>query len=100
MDIDQIIVAVGAVCAAIVALGGAISVIRKWVSPVLSIMDSVEKLKERLDSVEENDRDTREGIGVVCRCLLALMDNAITGNSVDNIKNARREMQEYLIRRP
>ncbi len=99
MNVNEIIMALGVVCAAIIALGGAVNVLRRWVAPIASIKENVDKLKERLDCVEQNDSDTREGIGVVCRCLLALMDNAITGNSVENIKCARKEMQEYLTKR-
>ncbi len=99
MGINEVVVAIGTACAAVVAIGGAASVIKKWVSPIMTMADSIHKLKERISALEENQCDTREGIGVLCRCLLSLLDNAVTGNSIENIKGARKEMQEYLIKR-
>ena len=88
MDINQVIATVGVLCAFIIALGGAASVIRKWVSPMATMKEDIAKLKE-------SDVDTKEGIGVICRCLLALMD-CISDNNAEGVKPAKKEMQDYL----
>ncbi len=92
MDINQVILAVGVVCAAVVMVGAAASVIKRWAVPFVSMQERVAKL-------EISHETTEEGVEVLCRCMLALMDNAVTGNSVDKIKQARDDMQHYLISR-
>lgn len=32
-----------------------------------------------------------------CRCLLVLIDHEITGNSVENLKSMKRELQNFLV---
>jgi hypothetical protein len=75
-----------------VLVGGAVGVLRRWIAPFV-------KTQERLQDLETSHRKTEEGIGVLCKCMLALMDNSITGNSIEQIKNARDEMRNYLISR-
>ena len=86
MDVNQIILAIGAICSAIILVGGAIAVVGKWVKPLSTMKDDICKLKE-------SDENTKEGIGVICRCLLALME--CYGDKPE-IKLARKEMQDYL----
>ena len=88
MDINQTIQTLGWVCGAIIALGGAISVIGKWWKPVARMQDDIKELKE-------NDEQTREGVGVICRCILALMD-CVAKDNPEGVKHARKEMQDYL----
>ncbi len=92
MGIDNIILVIGAVCGAVIIAGGAASVIRGWISPLLN-------MQERLQKLEYSREQTEKGVEVLCKCMLALMDNAITGDSVSIIKSARDEMQDYLISR-
>lgn len=92
MDLNQIILVIGAICGALVVAGGAASVIHRWATPFLGVQERVQKL-------ETSHETTRDGVEVLCKCMLALMDNAITGNSVDKIKEAREEMQSHLISR-
>ena len=92
MGIDHIILVVGAICGAVIVTGAAASVIRRWITPILN-------MQERLHKLENSREQTEEGVEVLCKCMLALMDNAITGDSVSTIKFARDEMQSYLISR-
>ena len=38
-------------------------------------------------------------VNAMCATMLALLDHSITGNSVDKLKKAREEMQEFIIHR-
>ncbi len=92
LDINQVILVIGAICGAVIVAGGAAGVIKRWITPILNI-------QERLQKLEVSREETEKGVEVLCKCMLALMDNAITGNSVATIKSARDEMQRYLISR-
>lgn len=92
MDINQIVVALGAVCGSIVVVGAAISVIKRFAAPFSGVQERVAKL-------EISHQTTKAGVKVLCKCMLAMMDNAVTGDSVDKIIEARDEMQQYLISR-
>ena len=48
--------------------------------------------KTRIDNITE-------GNGVMQKALLALLSNAIDGNNINEMKDARSELQEYLIER-
>jgi len=92
MDINQIIAVVGAICSAVIIVGAAAAVIRRWASPFVS-------MQERVSKLETSHETTNNGVEVLCKCMLALMDNAVTGDSVDKIREARDEMQSFLISR-
>lgn len=92
MDINQIILVIGAVCGAVIVVGGAASVVRRWLKPFLEI-------QERVQNLENSREKTEEGVEVLCKCMLALMDNALTGDNALTIRSARDEMQNYLIAR-
>lgn len=97
-----------AICGMIAAIGGAAAIITKVFAPV-------KELKRRigeLESLHKNDqqgnlnrfeKDLKE-IGLleesnrhICQCMVALMDHEITGNSIERLKNARDELNRFLI---
>ena len=104
---NQIVITVEGVlwfCGAIVAIGGATAVISRWFSPF-------RKLSERVDALETNftalksyqNADHKElqkietGTEKICKCVLAITDHELTGNSVDKLRKAKDEMQDFLI---
>lgn len=54
---------------------------------------------KRLTELEERQEETDEAMKVLMNSMLALMSHAIDGNNTDELRKARNEMQEYLIRR-
>lgn len=48
--------------------------------------------KERLDAIEAGNRVTQ-------RAILALLSHGIDGNDVDEMKTAKKELEEYLIKK-
>lgn len=98
------------ICGMIVALGGAAAVIGKLFAPFKAInarLDALEKRhtadqednEKRLKSDLEVLHQQEETLQHLCQCVLAQMDNAITGNSIDRLKRAREEMNKHLIER-
>lgn len=97
-------------CGMIVALGGAAAVISKLFAPIRAIEGRLDALEKRHNADQEeneirlkNDLEVlhqqEETLQKLCQCVLAQMDNAITGNSIDRLKRAREEMNTHLIER-
>lgn len=68
-----------------------------------------EKLKEhdgkldkdfqRINDLEKKQAETEEALQILMRSMLALMTHSIDGNNTEELKKARDDMHEYLIRR-
>ena len=54
---------------------------------------------EKLDSDNKRIASLEKGNKVVCRALIAMLSHEINGNSVDKLKDAMTELQDYLIER-
>lgn len=53
----------------------------------------------RLNELERKANETDEALQIIMKSMLALMSHSIDGNHTDELKKARDDMQEYLIRR-
>lgn len=53
----------------------------------------------RLNELEKKAQETEEALQILMKSMLALMSHSIDGNHTDELKKARDDMQEYLIRR-
>lgn len=96
MEINGILVALGAVCSAIVLVGGAISIVKGWVRPVMAIKDNVEKLTKHIEELEKSNKEMKEAFCVITESLFVLLLHAETGNSTGEIKEQRMKLQQYL----
>ncbi len=109
------------VCGAIITLGGATAVIARWLAPYKELKKKVGKneaecakiegLKKELSEIrteferiqrnQKSDHTEIEkietGIEKICKCTLALTDHELTGNSVDRLRAAKDEMNDFLI---
>lgn len=99
----------------IVALGGAVAVLAKVVRPFKAMKQTLADKADKADfdalkaeftqlkSYQDTDhgklKDLEKGNEVICKCLLALTDHELTNNSVDKLKAAKDEMQNYLIKK-
>ena len=97
-----------AVASAIVLLSNAIEKIVKWVksakAPEQRQEKEIKEIKERLDKVErkvDNDKiqiaDIREGNHAITKGVLALLEHGINGNNIQQMKDAKHDVEEYLI---
>lgn len=100
----------------IITLGGVITYISKVIKPIAKASDLIKKHDERLDKIEadmkeikdknheerlkklESDmKEIKEMQKMICKCELVLMEHEITGNSIEKLKDAKSEMQTFLI---
>lgn len=98
-ELQTFIVVTLSICGGITCIGAAISTIRKWLKPQSDINKQVENHenwlkgdKERLDKMENDNK-------MVMKCLLTIIDHQITGNGINNMKQTKVELQQYLVER-
>lgn len=96
------------IAAFITTIGGAVAVIKKWIKDskpskheevLKEHAEQLSKLNERLTVLENTNRKQDKFVEAMCSSMLALLDHNINGNSIDKLKEAREEMQEFLIHR-
>ena len=97
-----------AVASAIVLLSNAgekiIKAVRAAKAPEQRQNDEIEDIKARLDKIEKDVlkdekqiKDVRECTHVITKGVLALLDHGINGNNIDQMKDARQDVERYLI---
>lgn len=93
-------------CGIIASVGAATAVISRWLTPFRKMKEEIATLKEEIATLRgyqngDHDRlkDVETGNEKICKCVLAIINHELTGNSVDGMKKARDEMQDYLIQK-
>lgn len=106
IDILQFIKYVLAIAGAIVTIGGALAVIKRWWSNSKGMknQEQINNLDKRVESVEfkterleRHQENTEDFAKIMCNSMLALLNHAITGSSVEKLKEAEEEIKKYLI---
>ena len=98
------------VCTIIITIGGAgaiVVAVYRWMhKPTDSRDETLKKHSEllnndnkRLHVLEEWKSEQDESEKILMKSLLALMSHALDGNHTDDLKKAKEDLQEYLIRR-
>ena len=88
-----------AISGAISVIGGGTAVIFRMINPFKTLKEKVAKNEELLKKDNTRLMDIENSDKVICQCLLALLDHEITNNSIDKLKTARKNLQDYLIER-
>ena len=104
-------------CAMIAALGSAAAVLAKLGRPMREMRSQLKSINERITTLENThktdqasnnnrfkaDHEMSERLEStehqLCKCMLALLDHMITGNSVDRLKQTRDALNTFLIER-
>lgn len=89
-------------CVAISTIGGALAVIGKWLSPAVDFVERIETLerhqKEDYERITKNEETNR----LLCKgmiCLLEVAEEQTCENptNMERIKEAKKNIQDYLI---
>lgn len=73
--------------------------IRKARQPKLDLERWQMETEQRLDKGKKRIDSLEEGNVVLCKAILAMLNHEITGNSVERLKQAQQELQNYLVER-
>lgn len=106
IDINTLIFTILIVASAIITLGGATAVLKRWWTNSRSMknQEQINKLDERVESVEnktkeleDHQKQNDEFAKIMCNSMLALLNHSITGNNIPKLKEAEEEIKQYLI---
>lgn len=106
VNVNDIIVYILAIAGAIVTLGGATAVLKRWWtnSKGMKNQEQINQLDKRVESVEyktqkleSHQKENDDFAKIMCNSMLALLNHSITGSSVDELKKAEEEIKHYLI---
>lgn len=90
------------------AIGGAVAVIKKWIKDskqnrhdemLRSHDDKISKLEERITILESKNNKQDKFASAMCGAMIALLEHNINGNSIEKLKEAKEEIQDFLIYR-
>lgn len=99
--VAQIIALVLAVAGGVTCLSSAAKAIYEWIKIVKRPMDDVEDRVENVERlVEKHDdelKELKDSNRIAQKALLALLSHGIDGNDVAMMKDAKRELQSFLI---
>lgn len=90
----------------IATAGGASAVLWRWGKPYRTLKADVASLKAEfanLKSYQNTDHKELQKIELgtekICKCVLAITDHELTGNSINKLREAKDEMQDFLIQK-
>ena len=105
---NNIVAQVAAVCGLILSVASVITLIVNGVKKARTPeakqnerLDALEKAIQRHDDLLRNDLNRFErmenGNRIMQKCMLALLSHGIDGNDIESMKQARNDLNEYLI---
>lgn len=106
IDVNTLLFTILVVAGAIVTIGGATAVIKRWWSNSKGMknQEQINKLDKRVENVENkttqlenHQKDNDDFNKIMCNSMLALLNHAITGSSTNKLKEAEEEIKQYLI---
>lgn len=84
------------IASAFVLLTNAVGALKKLLEPNKQMRDKLQEHEERLQRGDERFEQQAENDHMVLSCLFVMMNNIVTGNSVDKVREKRDELQMYL----
>lgn len=84
-------------CALATALFGVWKIIKEVKKPSDDLKAEVEQHDKLLKDDNERLKDLELSNKMILQCLLVIINHDITGNGIDKMKEARDELQEFLI---
>lgn len=106
----QLIAGIAAICGTITAVAAVIALIARLINKakapgkeqdarIHALEADVEMLKKWAGNDKKSIEDIEEGTQVTQKALLALLSHAIEGNNTEELKRAKNDLNDYLIRK-
>ena len=90
-------------CTIVMSLGGAgaiiLSIIKWFKKPDKDRDEMLNQHEKKLESDHKRLNELEKSNKIMMQSMLALMSHAIDGNHIEDLKQARDDLQKYLIRR-
>lgn len=84
-------------CGLVVALWGVWKIVKEVKKPSDDLKAKVDEHDELLKNDNERLKDIEQSNKMILNCMFVLINHDLTGNGIDKMKEARDELQEYLI---
>ena len=84
-------------CVLVTALWGIWKIVKEIKKPSEDLREHVATHDKLLDSDNKRLKTIEDSNKMILQCLLVIINNDITGNGIEKMKDARDELQEYLI---
>lgn len=100
-EVQTFFIVLLAIASTITTLGGAINLLLNWKkqSKVTRHDEELQDHEKRIRDLEEKTKEQEGFIKVLCNSILALVSHELNGNSKDKLRDAQRELQDFLINR-
>ena len=86
-----------AFCAFITAIWGIWKIVKEVKKPSEDLKETVAKHDTLLDNDNKRLKEIEDSNRMILQCLLVIINHDITGNGIEKMKDARDELQEFLI---
>ena len=86
-----------AFCAFVTAIWGIWKIVKEVKKPSEDLKETVAKHDTLLDTDNKRLKEIEDSNRMILQCLLVIINHDITGNGIEKMKDARDELQEYLI---
>lgn len=86
-----------AFCALITALWGIWKIVKEIKKPNEDLKSTVSAHEKLLDNDNKRLKMIEDSNKMILQCLLVIINHDITGNGIEKMKEAREELQEFLI---
>lgn len=96
MGIMDVIETILAVCGGISIIGGAIAVIKKWISPAIKLNSRVEVLERHDKRDFEAMQEIKERDSLIMETLVTMLNSQISGENKEQLKKTRDKLISYL----
>lgn len=97
MQIKDFVIVVLAVMGFVVLLGNVIKVVKDWRTPAVNEQDWRTSVDTSLNDQGDRIETLEEGNKVIIMALIAMLSHEINGNSIDKLRSALDELNQYLI---
>lgn len=108
MDLTNMWPTILAIASAIVLISNAVEKVVKAIKAakapetnqnkkIADLEDRVKKVEEKLENDKKQIAVIREGNHVLTKGMFALLEHGINGNNIDQMKDAKHDVEEYLI---
>lgn len=86
-------------CAFVAAVWGVWKIVKEIRKPNADLKATVDKHDQLLNNDNKRLKEFNESNQMVLKCLLVIINHEITGNGIEKMKEARDELQTFLINR-
>lgn len=84
-------------CGFVAAIWGVVKIVKEIKKPSDDLKAKVEHHEELLNNDNERLKEIEQSNKMILNCMFVMINHDLTGNGIDKMKEARDDLQKYLI---